>query len=187
MVLPLIDRSLDRAIGAIIIAWLHATAVRRRLSPVTRPRRKPIAGLDRPAHPVDARNAAAPRRWRSSTAPRPRSSQRQSRVPYAADADARPARGALAFDVARSAERRTDRAPQRAALLKLVNTLLDFSRFESGRAVARLRTDRSRCLHRGPRQHVPLRDRARRAGSSSLARRCPGRYWSTATCGRRSS
>ena len=73
-------------------------------------------------------------------------------------------------------------------LLKLVNTLLDFSRIEAGRVQAELRTDRSCRAYRGPGQRLPLRRRTRRAEAGRrLRRRCPSRSTSTATCGRRSS
>ena len=92
--------------------------------------------------------------------------QRQPRVPHAADADARADRG--------PARRRPRLRPRDARarwrpchrnalrLLKLVNTLLDFSRIEAGRAQARYRADRPGRAHRRARQRLPLRDRARR-------------------------
>ena len=75
--------------------------------------------------------------------------QRQPRVPHAADAAARPGRG-------RAGRRRPRRCPPRQRervevvhrnaqrLLKLVNTLLDFSRLESGRVDGALRAGRPR-------------------------------------------
>ena len=73
-------------------------------------------------------------------------------------------------------------------LLKLVNTLLDFSRIEAGRVEARYRADRPRGAHRRPRQRVPLGDRAGRAAARGrLPAAAPSRSTSTATCGRRSS
>ena len=47
-------------------------------------------------------------------------------------------------------------------LLKLVNTLLDFSRIEAGRVQAHVRARRPRAADRGPGQHLPLGGRARR-------------------------
>ena len=47
-------------------------------------------------------------------------------------------------------------------LLKLVNTLLDFSRIEAGRVEADLRAHRPGRAHRRARQRLPLGDRARR-------------------------
>ena len=48
-------------------------------------------------------------------------------------------------------------------LLKLVNSLLDFSRAEAGRDAGALRADRSRRADGRPGEHVPIGDRARRA------------------------
>ena len=119
--------------------------------------------------------------------------QRQPRVPHAADADARAARG-------RAGRTRGRRCPQQRErcevahrnglrLLKLVNTLLDFSRIEAGRVAgessSRPTSPRSRAELASD---LPLGDRARRpAPARSTARRCPSRSTSTATCGRRSS
>ena len=66
--------------------------------------------------------------------------QRQPRVPHAADADARPGRGrARATPPTGRAGASGSTVVHRNALrlLKLVNTLLDFSRIEAGRAAAR--------------------------------------------------
>ena len=62
--------------------------------------------------------------------------QRQPRVPHAADADARPARGrARRRGGALDAREQLETVHRNALrLLKLVNTLLDFSRIEAGRA-----------------------------------------------------
>ena len=57
-------------------------------------------------------------------------------------------------------------------LLKLVNTLLDFSRIEAGRDAGALRADRSGRAHGRSGQRLPLGDRAGRAAPSrSTARR----------------
>ena len=58
-------------------------------------------------------------------------------------------------------------------LLKLVNTLLDFSRIEAGRHEAPVRADRPGRAHRGPGQRLPLGDRAGRAARSTCAARRP--------------
>ena len=80
------------------------------------------------------------------------------------------------------------RAPQRLRLLKLVNTLLDFSRIEAGRVQAVYRTDRSRGAHRRSGQRVSIGDRTRRDGARRrLSAAATSRCTSTATCGRRSS
>ena len=50
-------------------------------------------------------------------------------------------------------------------LLRLVNTLLDFSRIEAGRVRATYPPDRPRRLYRGARQQFPLGLRARRTGT----------------------
>ena len=59
-------------------------------------------------------------------------------------------------------------APQRQRLLKLVNTLLDFSRIEAGRAQASYQAV-DLAAFTADREHLPLGDRARR----SRADRCP--------------
>ena len=120
-------------------------------------------------------------------------SQREPRVPHAAHADARARSRTLLAGARRRAapEPRAARGRSTATrlrLLKLVNTLLDFSRIEAGRAQACYEpTDLARA-HRGARERLPLRrSSAPGCGSSSTARRSPSRSTSTATCGRRSS
>ena len=75
---------------------------------------------------------------------------------------ARPGRGrarrrrrAAAGDAARARRGRSTATRQR--LLKLVNTLLDFSRLESGRVERALRAGRPRALHRRAGEHVRAR------------------------------
>ena len=88
----------------------------------------------------------------------------------------------------RSASRSTLVHRNALRLLKLVNTLLDFSRIEAGRDAGDLRADRSRQLHGGSGERLPLGDaRGRACSSSSMLRRWASRSSSTATCGRRSS
>ena len=126
------------------------------------------------------RGGAAARRGAGRAGPRQDDvlQQRQPRVPDAADADARARSrtcsrrraGALAPD-----DRETLAVIHRNGLrlLKLVNTLLDFSRIEAGRHEARVRADRSRRVHRGAGGRLPLRDRARPDSRSRCD--CPGR------------
>ena len=101
--------------------------------------------------------------------------QRQPRVPHAADADARAAsrtrwrrrreRCAAASDL-ETVHRNGLR------LLKLVNTLLDFSRIEAGRVQAPYEPADLAALHARPGERVPVGDRARRpALRRSTARR----------------
>ena len=100
--------------------------------------------------------------------------ERQPRVPHAALADPRPGRGraATAGRRRRAGERLTVVFRNALRLQKLVNNLLEFSRIEAGRAEPlREPTDLAR-LHRGPREHVPLGHRARRARAGG---RAPGR------------
>ena len=119
--------------------------------------------------------------------------QRQPRVPHPADAHARPGRGHAGPQPTASC--RPPSAGQLEVvnrnglrLLRLVNTLLDFSRIEAGRVRADLRADRPRRLHRRPGQRLPLR-RASGPGCGwwSTARRWPSRSSWTGRCGRRSS
>ena len=89
--------------------------------------------------------------------------ERQPRVPHAADADARPARGRARRRRDRALARRRRSRPctaTRCGCCKLVNTLLDFSRIEAGRVEALLRAGRS-----GARS--PPSSRARSARRSS--------------------
>ena len=160
----------------------------------TRPGRRP-GRRPQPVSPVRRRLSRLPRAWsparsrppsptpqrlrggaparRGAGRDRPRQDdlllQRQPRVPHAADADARPARGrcsAKPRDVPRRHPascvdaRRTATALR---LLKLVNTLLDFSRIEAGRVAGELRADRPGRAHRRARQRPSAR-RCERAG-----------------------
>ena len=87
--------------------------------------------------------------------------QCQPRIPHAADADAWPARRP-AGNAARSTGAETATSWERlhiataCGLLKLVNTLLDFSRIEAGRVQAVLRADRSRQPDCRAGQQLPL-------------------------------
>ena len=73
-----------------------------------------------------------------------------------------------------------------ARLLRLVNTLLDFSRIEAGRAQARYEPDRSRRVHARARQHLRL---GHRTGGTAAGGRVPAsrasRCTSIAACGKR--
>ena len=94
--------------------------------------------------------------------------QCQPRVPHAADADARAARGrSRATPRCRCPpvqRERLETAHRNALrLLKLVNTLLDFSRIEAGRVQATLRADRSGALTARVGQHLPFGLREGRA------------------------
>ena len=72
-------------------------------------------------------------------------------------------------------------------LLKLVNTLLDFSRLESGRVEAHFEPVDLAALHGRAGEHVRVRGRAGGAARSrSTARRSPSPCSSIARCGRRS-
>ena len=118
----------------------------------------------------NARASTRSRAGRGAGRARPREDgvlhQRQPRVPHAADADARADRG-------RAATRRRPALPGASAgrrvyrnalrLLKLVNTLLDFSRIEAGRVagVATSRRTSRRCTA-DLASALPLGDRARR-------------------------
>ena len=119
--------------------------------------------------------------------------QRQPRVPHAADADARPARGAA---------RRPTMTPTGAARASWSVVHRNALRLlQAGQHPARLLPHRggpgagpassrptSRALTAELASMLPLGDRARGlAARSSTARRSPSRSTSTATCGRRSS
>ena len=99
--------------------------------------------------------------------------QRQPRVPDAAHADARPDRGSRSRDAAARRVARSGSTPVHRnglRLLKLVNTLLDFSRIEAGPRAGVVRADRSGAAHRRSREPVPRRPSRRPAcGSSSTA------------------
>ena len=103
-----------------------------------------------------------------------------------------PAEDALSDDAEPLAGRQRDRVEvilrNGQRLLKLVNTLLDFSRLESGRVEARFEPVDLAQLHPRAGQHV--RDRRRTAGAVAdprLRSRCRSPCTSTATCGPRSS
>ena len=90
--------------------------------------------------------------------------------------------------------RRAPRSSSRSAhrnslrLLKLVNTLLDFSRIEAGRAQARYEPTDLAALTRRPARARSARPRARRASRSRRLPAAPrAACTSIATCGRRSS
>ena len=139
-----------------------ATALRRPVPRVPRSGRR--SARHRAGECARLRGGAAARR--SAGAARSRQDgvlqQRQSRIPDAADAAARADRG-------RARHRRNERSRADALdmvhrnalrLLKLVNTLLDFSRIEAGRADASYEpTDLSQ-LHGRSRQHVSIGVRA---------------------------
>ena len=103
-------------------------------------------------------------------------SQRQPRVPHAAHPDAGPARRCCwphRVECCRSSASRL-RVVHRNGLrlLKLVNTLLDFSRIEAGRVQAIYEPTDLAGAHRRARQRLPLGHGAGRpATSSSIARR----------------
>ena len=143
-----------------------------------------VAGPDRGRRSPSARAYEAERRRAEALAELDRGQdrvlhQRQPRAADAADAAARPGRG-------RAGRRRRRRSPSRSAsassvinrnaqrLLKLVNTLLDFSRLESGQVEAALRAGRPRPLHGRAGEHVRVGGRAGGADARrSTARRCP--------------
>ena len=73
-------------------------------------------------------------------------------------------------------------------LLRLVNTLLDFSRIEAGRIDANYEADGSRAVHRGAGQRVSIGHRKGRARARRQLRSAArARVTSIATCGKRSS
>ena len=131
-----------------------------------------------------------PRRWRSSIARRPlffSNVSHEFRTPLTLllgtdGGGASTSDGSLQGEDLEAVYRNAQR------LLKLVNTLLDFSRIEAGRVQASFEpTDLAR-THHGSRQRVQIGDRTRRARRwSSTARRCPSPSTSTGRCGRRSS
>ncbi len=88
----------------------------------------------------------------------------------------------------RSASSWTWRIAMALRLLKLVNTLLDFSRSRRVACRPTFEPVDLAALTRGAREHFPLGDRAGRPDASwSTALRSPRPSTSTATCGRRSS
>ncbi len=122
------------------------------LSELPRPGRRPDRSRDRQCAGL---RGGAPAR-RAARRARPGQDhlllQRQSRVPHAADADAGPDGGC-----ARASRDRAARHPRRGCelahrnglrLLKLVNSLLDFSRIEAGRVEAT--SSRSTCRRSPP-------------------------------------
>ena len=119
--------------------------------------------------------------------------QREPRVPHAAHAAARPAGGGAGRRGAPTPRRtcaRTSTVAHRNALrlLKLVNTLLDFSRIEAGRVEAAYEPVDLACVHRGARRNVSARRSsapASRSGWTAPGSRSPSTW--IATCGRRSS
>ena len=117
--------------------------------------------------------------------------EREPRVPHAAH-PACSARPRTRWLVARSrAAWRAARASCTATqlrLLKLVNTLLDFSRIEAGRMQRALRAHRPRALTADLASAFRSAiERARARTRGRLSRRSPSPSTSTATCGRRSS
>ena len=98
--------------------------------------------------------------------------QRQSRVPHAADADARAARRRCSPHDDRCRRARASGATSctatRCACCKLVNTLLDFSRIEAGRVEAVVRADRP---GRAARPSSPARFGRRSSGGPGARRR----------------
>ena len=88
--------------------------------------------------------------------------QCQPRIPHAADADAGAARGRAQRSVDATLDpvqrERVDVVHRNALrLLRLVNTLLDFSRIEAGRIAGRVRADRSCRAHRRTRRRISAR------------------------------
>ena len=155
-----------------------------------------VATPDRDRHRQRARLRGGAQARRGAGRARPRQDrvllQRQPRVPHAAHADARAARGragatpALASGPSASGSTLAHRNGLR--LLKLVNSLLDFSRIEAGRVAGLVRADRPGGVHRRAGQRFRS---AMRAGRPDAGRRlpaaCPSRSTSIARCGRRSS
>ena len=70
-------------------------------------------------------------------------------------------------------------------LMKLVNTMLDFSRIEAGRVEANFApVDLATCTAELASVFRAAVERRRAGSSSSTARRCPSRCTSTGTCGK---
>ncbi len=112
--------------------------------------------------------------------------QRQPRAAHAADAAARPGRGRARRRRRRrcgassaSASSSSTATPQR--LLKLVNTLLDFSRLQSGRVNAAYAPIDLAPLHGRAGEHVRVGDRARRPGRWTIDCAAAARSRSTST------
>jgi signal transduction histidine kinase len=112
--------------------------------------------------------------------------QRQPRVPHPADPDVGPTRGRSLTrrPTCRRPARRLDVAHRNALrLLKLVNSLLDFSRIEAGRAHATSNLPTWR-PDRGPGQQLPLGLRTRRPFPGRRLPPLPGPVMSIGRCGR---
>ena len=164
---------------------------RRRLPRFPRSRRR----ADRHGHRQRPRLRGGAQARRSAGRARPRQDgllqQRQPRVPHAADADAGAAgrhAGPTPRDCRAEDRERLDVAHRNGLrLLKLVNTLLDFSRIEAGRIQASYEPTDLAALTAD--LASIFRSAIERAGCSwsSTARRCRSRSTSTARCGRRSS
>ncbi len=163
--------------GYLVAGDQSVPAIRRRLCRFREARRRPDRGRARQRASV--RGRAPPRR----SARRDRSREdavlleREPRVPHAAHAHARS--GGRTCSPMRDDADADARAGSRSSIatrcgsLKLVNTLLDFSRIEAGRMHGGLRADRPRGADDGSRELVPLRDRdGGTAADASTVRRC---------------
>ena len=170
-----------------------APAVRRAVPRVPRSRRRPARHGARERARV--RRGAAARRGAGRARSREDGvlQQREPRVPHAAHAAARTARGRCWRDRRRrwrqcTASGRTSCIATRLRLLKLVNTLLDFSRIEAGRIDANYEpTDLAAFTTELASVFRSAVEQRRRSRSSSTARRCASPSTSIGTCGRRSS